>query len=168
MNIVNIMDYFKRISLRESRVLTLEFNNGDKYIILVIDYAAEVVSDWFKVSQNQLISNETAPPKDFRKLRFSNVENVVVNGQVITTNWNAFADSALKGRNDVIIWAELRDANPEYELKLELQSLGAVSFTFGLLDVVGRLAKGEKISEHSWEYRDTETGALIDLSQPFQ
>ncbi len=79
---VDGVQYLETISLVESTVLRLSYSQREGVFDLVIDYAAEAVSQWFEHQQKGLdVQEYNRPPRDFRWLSFRGVSRIAYKGR---------------------------------------------------------------------------------------
>lgn len=169
---VNTVEYFQACSFRESPILSIVHCRCSHTLEIVVDYWAEVVSDWFSARQRGLSRTEfyrsRSYHKDFRRLIFRNATELQCNG----ISWDQSREIWIELASDVktshpsIIWLELGKKQNKDFVSIELSDF-EIEVSFDSLAVERRLARCDRVNDELCKYIDVETGEEIDYGNPF-
>ncbi len=171
MSDINVDAYMTDICLVESLVLGFVHDEPSRCVELIIDYAAEVVSQHFEsLAQGGQRIPEVHPLRDFRRLLFCGVSTMRIADPKIIEREGYW--KVLKRISEhpglTIVFAEYKRLKDCYQLKLELNGDRIYTVGFESLKVerkLGRAVRDE--ANDSWKYFDTKTGAEIPFFEPF-
>lgn len=171
--------FFRECPLFESLLLRVMFNPDDERLVLVYDYAAEVVSAHFEAKSLGKVPSEP-PLRDFRRLEFLGVDDIRIirtrrnrkkPGKVTTSPdcWREIDQECQSGPSVTILRADCAQLDAGFRLTLFL-SLPRWDFTsdfrFTIATLTGRLGKADRPSGPA-RYFDVESGDEIPFENPF-
>jgi len=170
---VDPLEYFEEFSFRESPVLRLAYYQDRHALELVVDYWAQIVSDWFEAEKRGVTRKEfyLARPyrMDFRRLVFLGISDLRCDGSPWRGSQAEWEDATafLQSPQHSIIWVELTRQSGGFVVGIEIQHLD-LEFAFERLMVDRRLARcrPEEVLEPR-AYFDVETGEEINYYDPF-
>ena len=163
---------FAQISLLESNVLRFSVLREESVVDLVVDYAAEALSDWFEARARGVTREEyAAPPRDFRRLVFWGVSALRFRPgprwREPVFSWDGLR-RVLRQHPPAITFAEVTGSEGAFCAEFEFETWGLVSFTFEGICVNRRMGTGAGDGgDDSSAYVDVETGEPFDFHEPF-
>lgn len=167
MTLVFSSEFLEENPLDESLVLEFQYHDNQKDIILVYDYAAEIVSNHFKHLGQQ--NGDRQKLREFRRIVFSSVTELRVSSEHLEgEKAMAMLTQKLEKPGIVVESTKLVEHGQYSSLYLGLSSGFKVTFCFQMAKVERKLCSAEQTANNEWQYHDVETQRAVDFSHPFE
>jgi hypothetical protein len=167
--------YFDEFHLTESVVLKLVYSYEKRRLELVVNYAAQTVSDWFEAHGRGVTLEEFREGRpyhmDLRRLVFLDVLGVSCQGEPVETQaeWDELTNFSTEMCHH-ITGIEVSEEPEGFMVEMDHYQLEGICFGFRRLLCDRRLVKakpGSKPYAEGCEYYDIETGEPVDPHDPF-
>jgi len=172
-------NYFSNVQLLESQLVRFLFEPSKAQLDIVVLYAAETLGDYFEYLQSGgKPENYKMQSADFRMFRFLSVEDVHTQlGTNVPKNkaprgttdelWSEHERKVLLSRHRLITDIKCKPNLIGFKCSMYLTSFGEHNWEFQQVHVDSCVANIKKRGD-SYEYRDSETGIIIDPKDPFE
>lgn len=174
MEVVDIHQYFQNNIFDESLVLEYVFNQEERTVTLVCDYAHDVVMAVLQRRKPRLIHGKETYDRDLRKLTFSDVTGYRrENGS--SKHLLVYRDRFF-ARDDVpSIVIEILRVTPsgwpdKFKSQISFVNFGRSTFSFTHFQAERKLVRslGKRTDAEAWDYVDIVTRQQVDFDDPFK
>ena len=155
--------------LDESLILGLQYNELERQVVLIYDYAAENVSRYFAGLNSKFnVTNADNAFRCFRRITFENVSQMkVFNDRKSAEVKLETLGREIASRPIIVLQAKLTQKNDQRTLCFVVSGNLEISINFGHATVDQRTCRAEAISNGAWKYFDSDTDEVVDFFHPF-
>jgi len=171
--------YFESCHLVESQVLSFAFNKSLMQLRLDVNYAAEVVSQWFAAQKAGISLREyDRPPSDFRRFVFAGIRwvdpdrSASLASDARSTEWSTEWTQILQEgglRLPTISSFSVTKAEDGLLVAIMLERMGSFSYLFKFLSLTvrRRLARFVRNEGDLSLWEDIDSRSVFDFYNPF-